>query len=627
MALSTILVGGLPSTTNAFTIDHKAVDTEPNNSKETAQGLLLDPSYDYVKQPLSEISGRIDSLQDEDWFEVVLPEKRGHFRQYLFPILGGVPPYQLFGTRLDGTFGVLHEKDLSALSGKKIFIRVKAEYESEVTDYKYHFYYGLNPLNTDDVHEPNDQLYFDGVGNEFSFIEPGKLVNSKWNTVFDNIDNFAIKTNSNKGKLSFKVQYPTDEFEHWGKNKIDHYLTYALYAGKKDGTFTSVWGKAQIGMPNQTFSHSVDVNNADYSGTFVLMLDSNYKVNPNYQVSMNFESAVEPAPEPPVTEPTPPPAEPEPTPEPQPEPQPEPTEPQPEPVKLLERLSGDTRYSTNILLNSKIPSGTLDSVLIADGRNFPDALAGGVLNNTLNGTIILVNNNTEVIQGAIAETKRLLKPTGKVYVLGGTGVVSSMTENEFKKHFTVSRISGKDRIATAIEVAKKANPNPSEAFIAYGYDFADALSVVPVATNKKAPILLTNKNTLDSRVLEYLKNHNIQKVTIVGGTGVVSSNIESTLKDMKIQVERVSGSTRYTTALAIAEKYFTDSTSSGIASGTSFPDALSGSRFAFDKKMPILLVKSNSIEEPVKAFLLKRNSKYIYGGTGVVSSNIANLFK
>ncbi|WP_010175663.1 S8 family serine peptidase [Bacillus coahuilensis] len=56
-----------------------------------------------------------------------------------------------------------------------------------------------------------------------------------------------------------------------------------------------------------------------------------------------------------------------------------------------ERISGNTRYETSLAFAKKIADHSLDTVILASGENYPDALAGGPLAESLNGTVILVN--------------------------------------------------------------------------------------------------------------------------------------------------------------------------------------------------------------------------------------------
>jgi putative cell wall-binding protein len=107
-----------------------------------------------------------------------------------------------------------------------------------------------------------------------------------------------------------------------------------------------------------------------------------------------------------------------------------------------ERISGPTRDDTSLGFSNKIPDHSLDTILLANGKNYPDALAGVVLNQVLNGTVLLVSDSNSVQQNALNEAKRLLKKDGKVIVLGGVNAISSSVENTFKKHFKVEWISG-----------------------------------------------------------------------------------------------------------------------------------------------------------------------------------------
>src|SRR5579884_1700253 len=78
----------------------------------------------------------------------------------------------------------------------------------------------------------------------------------------------------------------------------------------------------------------------------------------------------------------------------------------------------------------------------------------------------------------------------------------------------VTRLSGADRIATAIAVSTNAFPShATAAVLARSDDFADALAGTPLAVAKNAPLLLTPPTTLDARV-----SAELQRVVPAGGT-------------------------------------------------------------------------------------------------------------
>jgi putative cell wall-binding protein len=564
-------------------------EVESNNTVETAQALPLDVTLDYHYK-YTTVTGRLDSTNDVDWFVVTLPE-RGELRFDGGNVTGYLPSVELYGKRVDGTFGQIYHT--SHLKGEKVYIKLSTRNSFDVRDYTLRLWLGGNPVETD-PHEPNDIFTLNHY--EYYVIPKNSLFSTKWNTVHDDFDNFAITDGTNKGTLTFEVHYPEDEYNRWTSKKIDHYLVYRVYAEKKDGTFEKVKGFVQAGMKSQIYSQSLKIDNTNYTGKYVVSVQNNYKINPNYKIKINFIS-----------------------------------EPRNDDgagnesntvinIKS-ERIAGNDRYGTALEFTKKMAAKSLDTVILASGENFPDALAGGVLNKSLNGTVILVNDSEGKIQQGINETKRLLKENGKVIILGGEQAVSNKVENEFKKYFKVERIAGADRITTSIEIAKKANPNTKKVFLVYGYNFSDALSIVPYAAKSNTPIILNETQSLDKKVKEYLKQ-GITSVTIIGGNKVISNNIESELRNMGIQVNRISGSNRFQTALTIAKKYFENSKVVALANGYKFPDALSGSRFALDKDMPILLTDANELNTDVKNLINQKERVYIYGGEKSVSPDL-----
>ena len=101
----------------------------------------------------------------------------------------------------------------------------------------------------------------------------------------------------------------------------------------------------------------------------------------------------------------------------------------------------------------------------------------------------------------------------------------------------------------------------------------------------------------------------------------------------------VGDSNRYSTSISIANKAFNPSSSGKIqnvviATGNSFPDALSGSVLAKKYNAPILLVENepnsgNSLKilDYINNNVEKNGKVYILGGVGTVSSNFESKFK
>ncbi|MFR2831413.1 MAG: cell wall-binding repeat-containing protein [Finegoldia magna] len=170
------------------------------------------------------------------------------------------------------------------------------------------------------------------------------------------------------------------------------------------------------------------------------------------------------------------------------------------------------------------------------------------------------------------------------------GVSSANVEN-------VTRIAGKDRIATSIEISKAMFNESDNVVLASGFNFADALSAGQLAAALNAPLILS-KDQLDSRTSDEIAKLKPKNIYIVGGETALSSNIEESVKSVvnNINIERLKGNDRYETSVKVMEKTkeFVDAEYLLIASGKNFPDALSATSFMADHKALMVLSDGDS---------------------------------
>jgi cell wall-associated protease len=174
--------------------------------------------------------------------------------------------------------------------------------------------------------------------------------------------------------------------------------------------------------------------------------------------------------------------------------------------------------------------------------------------------------------------------------------VSVDYDNQYPIPFT--RFSGNNRAVTANAIATQGWPEGSDAVIlASGASFADALAAAPLAAHYDAPILLTSNNiTLGATVLKPIETLKAKNIIIVGGEGSVSKEIYAQLEGLNLNVNRLAGDSRYTTAIEVAKALEADGaefTSAFLADGTNFPDALSVSPVAGILQQPILFTNKN----------------------------------
>jgi putative cell wall-binding protein len=160
------------------------------------------------------------------------------------------------------------------------------------------------------------------------------------------------------------------------------------------------------------------------------------------------------------------------------------------------RIAGSDRYATAAaIVQAKF--ATADTVYVATGLNFPDALAGVPAAAGDTAPILLVKPDS--IPAATATQLDRLKPT-TIKVLGGTAVISSNVADALEGYASsVTRLSGSDRYATATAISKHAFPSgASKIYIATGLNYPDALAGGPAAGANDAPILLVKPDSIPS---------------------------------------------------------------------------------------------------------------------------------
>lgn len=288
-----------------------------------------------------------------------------------------------------------------------------------------------------------------------------------------------------------------------------------------------------------------------------------------------------------------------------------------------DRISGETRFDTAVSI-SKIGWKSAENVVLANGLNFPDALSGAPLSYALDAPILLVRKDK--IPVATTEEITRLKPQN-IYILGGEGAISEDVVTQLKESdFNVIRISGETRYETATGIGNELRKSNSQdtAFVVYGRNYPDALSVGGLASEKGWPILFTGSSTLNNETKKSLEAWGIKKVFIIGGTVAINDTVSKEIANMNINVERLAGEDRVKTSLTIAERFYPKAEGAVISTGYNFPDALAGGPLAAKLQNPILLVKPNKTSQSTMAYITASGAKNakILGGASAVNENI-----
>lgn len=190
----------------------------------------------------------------------------------------------------------------------------------------------------------------------------------------------------------------------------------------------------------------------------------------------------------------------------------------------------------------------------------------------------------------------------------------------------VSRLAGDTRYETAIRVAQKFQPNVSAVFVATGEQFPDALSAAAAAAQIGGPLLLTQPDELPAGVAAEIRRLNPAEIIIVGGEQAVSVEVESQLRELVGNTGRIAGGDRYATSIQLADSSFDTAGTAFLATGATFPDALSASGAAGVQQAPVLLVNGAEalVDETVLGLLkgLGVSSVQLVGGTSTISTGI-----
>lgn len=286
------------------------------------------------------------------------------------------------------------------------------------------------------------------------------------------------------------------------------------------------------------------------------------------------------------------------------------------------RLAGRNRYETAVKV-SKDGWATSESVVLARGDQYADALAGATLAYSLDAPILLTNP-TKLTEVTATEIERL--GASKVYILGGDGAVGANVVNALKAMgLTTERISGSNRYKTAAKISEIVAPTGTDRVIlTSGMDFPDALSAGAYAARHGIPILLTRGDRLSPEAEAAIEKLNATTTILIGGEAVLSRVIEGAVPG----AVRIVGNNRYGTSVKVAEYFSPGSSKIYVATGLQFADALSGAVLAAKNDSGILLV-GKTVPSSVGNYLFNAGFTeiVIFGGEGAISEDLADQLK
>lgn len=192
----------------------------------------------------------------------------------------------------------------------------------------------------------------------------------------------------------------------------------------------------------------------------------------------------------------------------------------------IERIEGNTRYTTSLAVANVL--GESDTVVMVNGKQFPDAMVAGSLASKEGYPILLIEEDK-----VPSETLTYVETHFKnVILMGGTSVIKEEVATKLTAlGKTVTRVGGTSRFMTSVEMGKTYFSGAETAVIANGLSFADALAAVPYAATLNAPILLAGHDDVHDGVLTYLKNSLLENFHYIGGPLAISNNVKDQMEN------------------------------------------------------------------------------------------------
>ncbi|MGW3664059.1 cell wall-binding repeat-containing protein [Streptomyces sp. NPDC005141] len=245
---------------------------------------------------------------------------------------------------------------------------------------------------------------------------------------------------------------------------------------------------------------------------------------------------------------------------------------------------------------------------------------------------VLMTSKTSLSSAVQTELKRTLKPGATVYLVGGTGILSSSVASKVSSlGFTPKRLAGTSRYSTSVAVAKAVTSAPEYVFVATGTDYHSALaasaSAGALGYKGKGTVVLNDGNALTSSVKAYLNTLDPDETMIipVGASAkyALTHTYFSNWPDTWTYYP-ITGSGHDGTSVALARFWWSSPFQVGLAWSDSWRGGVSASAGMLWYG-PVLWADDTTLTETDATYLRQQaaslQSVIAFGGTGSISSS------
>ena len=206
------------------------------------------------------------------------------------------------------------------------------------------------------------------------------------------------------------------------------------------------------------------------------------------------------------------------------------------------------------------------------------------------------------------------------------------TLEEIFEKIPSSRIAGRNRQLTAVEVSKTLFEKADTVILTSSDKMVDALSSSPYGVGKNAPTLLVEKDSIMDEVIQEIKRLNPTQIIIAGGEESINDDVAKQLQQLGIKQQRIAGADRFETAVKLGDEIRRNSSNKTdviLVNGYNSIDALTAGSLAAKLNIPILLTGSDQLNKTTEKALKNWNIQnvIIVGGHTQVSETIASQLK
>ena len=190
--------------------------------------------------------------------------------------------------------------------------------------------------------------------------------------------------------------------------------------------------------------------------------------------------------------------------------------------------------------------------------------------------------------------------------------------------FDIVRYDGDNREETSLEVARaisklngETGNNIADSFVVGAEGEADAMSIASVASEIKAPIIVSKKGGISENAVSELSG---QDLIVIGGENVFSNYDMKQLKAEASSITRIAGENRKATNAEIINKFYTTDfvveaetvivAKDGQRNKDELIDALTAANMAASVNAPIILATDSLSKEQINALELNAKESY-----------------